>query len=66
MKRLCIGLVLLSSCASWNVSAFGIPMQASEKYAEENTHGLSAEETWGVILILGLAIGGGILAASAN
>jgi hypothetical protein len=63
MKRLCIGLVLLTGCASWNISAFGVPMQASDKYAEENTHGLSAEETWGVILILGLAIGGAVYAA---
>lgn len=66
MKRFCIGLVLLSSCASWNISAFGVPMQASDKYAEQNTHRLSKEETFGVILILGLAIGGAVYAASAN
>ena len=66
MKRFLIGLVLLNGCASWNISAFGVPMQASDKYAEENTHGLSKEETWGVILILGLAIGGAVYAAGAN
>ena len=75
--------LLLGGCRSWNVNAFGydIPasgertpvvyghhLQASDKYTTRSSgSGLSTEEKWGVVLILGVAIGAGVaVAATAN
>jgi hypothetical protein len=70
MKRLLVCLLLCTGCAHWNVTGFGIPMQATDRYQQtssESSGKLSSEEKWGVVLILGLAIGGGIaVAAAAN
>ncbi|MHC4452719.1 MAG: hypothetical protein ACYS0E_21690 [Planctomycetota bacterium] len=70
MKSLVLCLALLGGCNSWNVDAFGYHMQASDKYQTKSTSGsssMSTEEKWGVVLILGVAIGAGIaVAAAAN
>ena len=74
MKSLLLTLaLLLPGCATWNVDAFGYHMQASDKYQTKNTSSggsssqLTTEEKWGVALVLGVAIGGGIaIAAAAN
>lgn len=70
MKSLVLCLALLTGCASWNVDAFGYHMQASDKYqtsSGSSSTKLSTEEKWGVVLVLGVAIGAGIaIAAAAN
>jgi len=70
MKRLVLCLALCTGCANWNVTGFGIPLQATDRYqarSSEDPGKLTTEEKWGVVLILGLAIGGGIaIAAAAN
>ena len=68
MKRLLLCLLLCTGCAHWNVTGFGIPMQATDRYqrtAAEDPGKLSSEEKWGVVLILGLAIGSGVAVAIA-
>ena len=47
---------------------YGYYLQASDKYQTKSTSGsggLSTEEKWGVVLILGVAIGAGIAVAVA-
>ncbi|MHC4407945.1 MAG: hypothetical protein ACYS0E_02135 [Planctomycetota bacterium] len=68
MKSLVLCLALLTGCASWNVDAFGYHMQASDKYqTSSDSKSMSTEEKWGVVLVLGVAIGAGIaVAAAAN
>ena len=69
MKILVLSFALLTGCASWNVDAFGYHMQASDKYQTKSGSGsgsMSTEEKWGVVLILGVAIGAGIAVAAAN
>ncbi|MEM8882975.1 MAG: hypothetical protein AAGD14_02810 [Planctomycetota bacterium] len=70
---LCLFLALTPGCATWNVNAFGIPLQASDKYQTSSTSSsgsggtLSKEEKVGVIVILGLAAAGiAVGAAAAN
>ena len=67
---LCLALLVspLAGCNSWNVDAFGYHMQASDKYqTSSDSKSMSTEEKWGVVLVLGVAIGAGIaIAVAAN
>ena len=71
--------LLLTGCQSWNVNAFGVPTHGSASYAtaprpmplvtsDEPMHaigsGLSTEEKWGVVLIIGVAVAAGIIFAA--
>ncbi len=71
--------LLLTGCQSWNVNAFGVPVNGGSSYAtaprpmplvtsEEPMHaigsGLSTEEKWGVVLIIGVAVAAGIIFAA--
>jgi len=61
MRSLVLSLALLTGCAHWNVNAFGVSMQATSRYQTvEQEEQLTTEEKWGVILLLAVAIGGGI------
>ena len=61
MKACVLALALLTGCAHWNVTGFGVPLQASDRYQrQEDTGQLTTEEKWGTILLLGVAIGGSI------
>ncbi|MEM8882974.1 MAG: hypothetical protein AAGD14_02805 [Planctomycetota bacterium] len=62
MRALCLFLALATGCASWNVKAFGVPVQTSETpvFPENQTRSrdMTAEEKAGTLLIVGLAIAG--------
>lgn len=71
--------LLLPGCQSWNVNAFGVPVGGASSYAtapapvplvvgeEAPMHaqsGLSTEEKWGVVLIIGVAVAAAIVFAA--
>jgi len=61
MKACVLALALLTGCAHWNVTGFGVPLQASDRYQRHEDPGkLTTEEKWGTILLLSLAVGGSI------
>ena len=72
MKSLVLSFALLSNCllggcATWNVTGFGVPMQATSKFQTvDDSKSMSTEEKWGVVLIIGVAVGAGIAIAAAG
>jgi hypothetical protein len=62
VKRLLLLLALFSGCKTWNVNAFGVPLDGKERYVSAAAE-LSSEEKVGVIVVLAVAIGVGVAIA---
>jgi hypothetical protein len=55
MKRLLLLLLLVAGCRTWDVRAFGVPLDGKERYMTASSE-LTSEEKIGVIVILAVAI----------
>jgi len=55
MKRLLLLLLLVAGCRTWDVRAFGVPVDGKERYMTASSE-LTSEEKIGVIVILAVAI----------
>lgn len=64
MKRFLLLLALASGCKTWDVRAFGVPVDGKERYVSASSD-LTGEEKVGVIIILAVAIGGAVALAVA-
>lgn len=66
MKRILLLLLLATGCRTWDVRAFDIPLDGKERYMAASSE-LTTDETIGVIVVLGVAIGASVaIAVAAN
>jgi hypothetical protein len=65
MKRLLLLLLLATGCRTWEVNAFGVPLNGEPPRHVQASSDLSTEEKLGVILIVGIAVAGAVAIAVA-
>ena len=66
MRRLLLLFLLAAGCRTWDVRAFDVPLDGKERYMTASSE-LTKDETIGVIVVVGVAIGASVaLAMAAN
>ena len=79
MRGIVIGLVLLTGCASFNINAFGVPVDGRNVYAasqnpahqnpaldEPSDHTFAGPGAWVVFVIVAVAAGFGVYAGTSS